>query len=358
MCSFSVLGSSALARSIAAIMAKARNQTNGEASIAANPFWINAPTVSDSFVHVVHAVPNNCTKCSATGATADCLVSFASIAAGAFDEQPKLCKQLEGATTAEVQNDFNAGGCFPPRASVPAPLRARLQGRRCADSWATLTVTYGWKCGRGRYSSRVGTYSRANAGATNLRCRRLNWRRRWRWRWAYERQLRISWLWSTLRCCRCWATRGEGCGAEVQAGWRAERGYRARPLTLTEEGMDSTARCAGLGGATAPIAAASTTTSIDQALLSARGRRERSGSGLPRLSSVMRRPVRRIPRTGETCLLGRCRRRFPVHHCHRGVSRLWPAGKADNKQNELWFSDTSGDAHPHWAICRSGFASA
>lgn len=109
VCSFSVLGSSALARSFAAILAKARNQTDGGASIATNPFWIDAPAVSDSFVHVVDAVPNNRTKCRATGATADYLVTFASIAAGAFAEQPQLCKALEVATTAEVQNDFNAG---------------------------------------------------------------------------------------------------------------------------------------------------------------------------------------------------------------------------------------------------------
>lgn len=109
VCSFSVLGSSALARSFAAVMAEARNQTDGGASIAADPYWINAPTVSDSFVHVVHGVANNRTKCQATGATADYLVTFASIAAGTFAEKPQLCKQLEVATTAEVENDFNAG---------------------------------------------------------------------------------------------------------------------------------------------------------------------------------------------------------------------------------------------------------
>lgn len=108
VCSFSVLGSSALARSFAAIMAKARNQTDGGAFIAANPFWIDAPTVSDSFVHVVDAVANNRSKCP-TGSTADYVVSFASIAAGAFAEEPQLCKKLEVVTTAEVQNDFNAG---------------------------------------------------------------------------------------------------------------------------------------------------------------------------------------------------------------------------------------------------------
>eukprot|EP00170_Pyropia_yezoensis_P005528 contig_22460_g5543 len=95
--------------SFAAVMAEARNQTDGGASIAADPYWINAPTVSDSFVHVVHGVANNRTKCQGTGATADYLVTFASIAAGAFAEKPQLCKQLEVATTAEVENDLNAG---------------------------------------------------------------------------------------------------------------------------------------------------------------------------------------------------------------------------------------------------------
>lgn len=108
VCSFSVLGSSALARSFAAIMAEARNQTDGGASIAANPFWIDAPSVSDSFVHVDDAVANNRSKCP-TGSTADYVVSFASIAAGAFAEHPRLCKKLEVVSTAEVQNDFNAG---------------------------------------------------------------------------------------------------------------------------------------------------------------------------------------------------------------------------------------------------------
>lgn len=108
VCSFSVLGSSALARSFAAIMAEARNQTDGGASIAATPFWIDAPSVSDSFVHVVDAVANNRSKCP-MGSTADYVVSFASIAAGAFEEHPRLCKKLEVVTTAEVQNDFNAG---------------------------------------------------------------------------------------------------------------------------------------------------------------------------------------------------------------------------------------------------------
>lgn len=130
LCEWSVLNGSALATSFAALVAHAAPAR--QAALVADPWWLVAPTVDASFVHVRSRARNDRPGCPA-GSTVKYLVTFPSVAAGAFRDTPGMCGQVQ-AVSPKGRNPavmFNVGMVFTdaghngalPDAAAAARLR-------------------------------------------------------------------------------------------------------------------------------------------------------------------------------------------------------------------------------------------
>lgn len=92
MCEWSVLNGSALAASFAAVVAHADEARQN--LLKADPWWLVAPTVDASFTHVRSRTINDGRKCK-DRPTIKYLVTFPSVAAGAFQDTPGMCGQVQ-----------------------------------------------------------------------------------------------------------------------------------------------------------------------------------------------------------------------------------------------------------------------
>lgn len=130
LCEWSILNGSALATSFAALVAPASPAR--QTALAADPWWLASPTVDASFAHVRSRAPNNRRGCPA-GSTVKYLVTFPSVAAGAFRDTPGMCglvqavspKGRHSAVAFNVGIVFTAAGHSGVLADAAAAARLR-----------------------------------------------------------------------------------------------------------------------------------------------------------------------------------------------------------------------------------------
>lgn len=111
LCEWSVLNGSGLATSFAAYVAHAAPAR--QAALVEHPWWLVAPTVTASFDQLRQRAVNDRPGCPA-GSTVKYLVTFPSVAAGAFRDTPGLCGQLQTVSLGPRYPgvSFNAGMVF------------------------------------------------------------------------------------------------------------------------------------------------------------------------------------------------------------------------------------------------------